>query len=110
MRPGPAVTAAAKSNGGEAGKSVEIAKLQVLSGQFAGRELELVKALTTLGRQGGQVAAITRRSDGYYIVQVSAAGGGSPTVNGQKIGNQARRLEDSDVIELGGVKMGFFVS
>ncbi|MGD8423601.1 MAG: FHA domain-containing protein [Gammaproteobacteria bacterium] len=105
-----AVTAAAKSNDGEAGKSVEIAKLQVLSGQFAGRELELVKALTTLGRQGGQVAAITRRSDGYYIVQVSAAGGGSPTVNGQKIGNQARRLEDSDVIELGGVKMGFFTS
>jgi pSer/pThr/pTyr-binding forkhead associated (FHA) protein len=105
-----AVSSAAKSNGGEGGKSVEIAKLQVLSGQFAGRELELVKALTTLGRQGGQVAAITRRSDGYYIVQVSAAGGGSPTVNGQNIGNQARRLEDSDVIELGGVKMGFFTN
>ena len=104
-----AVSSASKSNGGEAGKTVEIAKLQVLSGQFAGRELELVKALTTLGRQGGQVAAITRRSDGYYIVQVSA-GGGSPTINGETIGRQARRLEDSDVIELGGVKMGFFTS
>jgi hypothetical protein len=38
------------------------AKLQVLSGQFAGRELELVKTLTTLGRPGVQVAAITRRA------------------------------------------------
>src|SRR5882724_3469785 len=33
------------------------AKLQVLSGAFAGRELELTKALTTLGRPGVQVAA-----------------------------------------------------
>jgi len=36
------------------------ARLQVLSGQFAGRELELVKTLTTLGRPGVQVAAITK--------------------------------------------------
>ena len=39
-----------------------MAKLQVLSGAFAGRELELTKALTTLGRPGVQVAAITRRA------------------------------------------------
>src|ERR1700676_4078647 len=38
------------------------AKLQVLSGAFAGRELELTKALTTLGRPGVQVAGITRRA------------------------------------------------
>ena len=46
------------------------AKLQVLSGAFAGREVELTKALTTLGRPGVQVAAITRRSEAYYIVHV----------------------------------------
>src|SRR3984893_6498021 len=40
------------------------AKLQGLSGAFAGRELELTKALTTLGRPGVQVAAITRRGEG----------------------------------------------
>ncbi len=38
------------------------AKLQVLSGAFAGKELSLTKALTTLGRPGVQVAAITRRT------------------------------------------------
>src|SRR3981189_435360 len=47
------------------------AKLQVLSGAFAGRELELTKALTTLGRPGVQVAAITRRAEGYPIVHVT---------------------------------------
>jgi predicted component of type VI protein secretion system len=48
------------------------AKLQVLSGAFAGRELELTKALTTLGRPGVQVAAITRRAEGYFIVHVDS--------------------------------------
>jgi len=85
------------------------AKLQVLSGAFAGRELELNKALTTLGRPGVQVAAITRRADGYAIVYVDGgAEGGSPSVNGKPIGEQAVKLRDNDVIQLAGVKMGFY--
>jgi pSer/pThr/pTyr-binding forkhead associated (FHA) protein len=85
------------------------AKLQVLSGAFAGRELELSKALTTLGRPGVQVAAITRRSDGYFIVHVeSDKENDFPLVNGSPIGSQAKRLSDNDVIQLAGVKMGFF--
>ncbi|HUN27619.1 MAG TPA: FHA domain-containing protein [Steroidobacteraceae bacterium] len=85
------------------------AKLQVLSGAFAGRELELSKALTTLGRPGVQVAAITRRADGYFIVHVdSEKDNDFPLVNGAPIGAAARRLTDNDVIQLAGVKMGFF--
>ncbi|MEO8467539.1 MAG: FHA domain-containing protein [Gammaproteobacteria bacterium] len=88
-----------------------LAKLQVLSGTFAGRELELAKALTTLGRPGVQVAAITRRAEGYYIVHVeSGKTEGFPHVNGMEIGAQARKLQDNDVIQLAGVKMGFFLS
>jgi len=85
------------------------AKLQVLSGAFAGRELELNKALTTLGRPGVQVAAITRRADGFFIVHVdSGKPNDYPHVNGTLIGEQARKLQDNDVILLAGVKMGFF--
>ena len=87
------------------------AKLQVLSGAFAGRELELTKALTTLGRPGVQVAAITRRAEGYFIVHVdSGKENDFPHVNGVPIGPQARRLNDNDVVQLAGVKMGFFES
>jgi len=90
---------------------VPTAKLQVLSGTFAGRELELKKALTTLGRPGLQVAAITRRAEGYYVVHVD---GGKddrhPMLNGNSIGSKAARLEDNDVIEIAGVKMGFFLT
>jgi len=88
-----------------------LAKLQVLSGMFAGRELSLTKTLTTLGRPGVQVAAITRRAEGYYIVHVeSGKTDGFPLVNGMQIGAQARKLQDNDVIQLAGVKMGFFLN
>ena len=91
--------------------ALPLAKLQVLSGAFAGRELELTKALTTLGRPGVQVAAITRRAEGYYVVHVeSGEEGDYPLVNGQPIGAQARKLSDNDVLQLAGVKMGFFSS
>jgi len=91
--------------------SLPMAKLQVLSGTFAGRELELSKALTTLGRPGVQVAAITRRAEGYFIVHVeSGEEENFPLVNGSSIGAQARSLQDNDVIQLAGVKMGFFMN
>jgi pSer/pThr/pTyr-binding forkhead associated (FHA) protein len=106
-------TAAPAPSGARAGldgqTAVRKAKLQVLSGAFAGRELELNKALTTLGRPGVQVAAITRRADGYFIVHVDSDKlNDFPLVNGAPIGPQARRLADNDVIQLAGVKMGFF--
>jgi pSer/pThr/pTyr-binding forkhead associated (FHA) protein len=108
----PAATHAASAqlrSAAEKGAPARPAKLQVLSGQFAGRELELAKTLTTLGRPGVQVAAISRRADGYYVVHVeSARPGDYPLVNGQPIGPQARRLQDNDVLTLAGVKMGFF--
>jgi len=108
--PAAAATAAAAARAAHDGQAaVRKAKLQVLSGAFAGRELELNKALTTLGRPGVQVAAITRRSDGYFIVHVdSEKENHFPLVNGAPIGAQARRLTDNDVIQLAGVKMGFF--
>jgi hypothetical protein len=108
-QPAPAPAAASSQASFSAGVLPK-ARLQVLSGQFAGRELELVKTLTTLGRPGIQVAAITRRADGYYIVHVeSGREGDYPLVNGAPIGPQARRLHDNDVVQLAGVKMGFFV-
>ena len=95
----------------ELAPALPLAKLQVLSGMFAGRELSLTKTLTTLGRPGVQVAAITRRAEGYYIVHVeSGKADGFPLVNGMAIGAQARKLQDNDVIQLAGVKMGFFLS
>ena len=107
--PAPAAAATSTTTQGFGNGSLPKARLQVLSGQFAGRELELVKTLTTLGRPGVQVAAITRRADGFYIIHVeSGRDGDYPLVNGTPIGPQARKLHDNDVVQLAGVKMGFF--
>ncbi len=90
-------------------KPLPMAKVQVLNGSFAGRELDLGKAVTTLGRPGAQVVAITRRADGYHVVQVENETGREPAkVNGDPMGPQARELKDNDVIEIIGIKMGFF--
>ena len=108
MAQGADATASRRTLGNGA-PAIKKARLQVLSGAFAGRELELTKTLTTLGRPGVQVAAITRRSEGYFLVHVdSDTSENFPLVNGAPIGATARKLVDNDVIQLAGVKMGFF--
>jgi pSer/pThr/pTyr-binding forkhead associated (FHA) protein len=111
VSPGLSATGKSRVMNDNSAAALKKAKLQVLSGAFAGRELELSKALTTLGRPGVQVAAITRRAEGYFIVHVdSGKDNDFPLLNGNAIGAQATRLADNDVIQLAGVKMGFFVS
>jgi pSer/pThr/pTyr-binding forkhead associated (FHA) protein len=97
-------TAAAAARPAAAQKA---AALQLLSGPNAGKELELTKPLTTLGKPGVQVAVITRRPQGFFITHVE--GISFPVVNGKPIDAQAHALNDHDVIELAGVKMEFFL-
>jgi pSer/pThr/pTyr-binding forkhead associated (FHA) protein len=81
--------------------------IQVLNGASAGKELDLTKTLTTLGRPGVQVAVIARRPQGYFLTHVE--GVTCPAVGGQEIDpNKPHPLKNHDVIEIGGVKMEFF--
>lgn len=83
------------------------AKLQLVSGANAGKELKLTKILTTLGRPDVQVAAITRRPTGYFLIVVDAGKDGKmPLVNDAEMDKQ-HLLADDDVIEVAGVKMRF---
>ena len=102
---GPAVQQPAAPQPAPAPKVVGV--LQILSGAIAGRELELSKPLTTLGKPGVQVAVITRRPQGYFITHVE--GSNFPVVNGKTLDAQAHALNDHDIIELAGVKMEFFI-
>jgi len=81
--------------------------IQVLTGSNAGKTLDLVKSLTTLGKPGVQVAVIARRPHGYFLTHVE--GPRFPQVNGAPIDIQAHPLRDHDIIELAGVKMEFFL-
>lgn len=89
-----------------------LGKLQVLNGPIAGKELELTKALITLGKPGVQVAVISRRPQGYFLTHIEGDGQNNnfPVVNGNAIGPQAYTMQNGDIIELAGIKMEFSVS
>lgn len=87
--------------------ALPLGAIQVLTGSNAGKTLDLVKSLTTLGKPGVQVAVIARRPHGYFLTHVE--GPRHPQVNGSPIDVQAHPLRDHDIIELAGVKMEFFL-
>lgn len=106
--PSPAAVAAAPAVApAKPAETQPLAAVQILTGPSAGKELDLVKNLTTLGKPGLQVAVITRRPQGYFITHVEGAK--FPVINGKMIDAQAQPLQDHDVIELAGVKMEFFI-
>ena len=79
--------------------------LQILSGQNLGQTLSLNKNMTNLGKPGVQTAVIARRNDGFFLSHLE--GKTSPTVNGEPINDNARLLQDGDVIQMGNVKLQF---
>ncbi|MEX1166989.1 MAG: FHA domain-containing protein [Hydrogenophaga sp.] len=88
-----------------AGQAPGNAAIKVMSGAAAGREVPLVKVVTTIGKPGVAVAAITRRPQGYVVALVEGAV--KPTVNGKDLGTEALSLNHGDVIELAGTQMQF---
>jgi len=101
---------AAEIASSDSGKtSQRIAKIRLNSGANNGKELALTKVLTTLGKPGVQVAAITRRPSGYFLIHIDGGDNGErPHVNSEEIGSRAHALKDNDILEVAGVKMTFF--
>jgi len=81
------------------------ASIKVLNGAAAGREVQLTKVVTTVGKPGVQVASITKRPGGYVFAHVEGAA--RPAVNGQAVQGDPVHLKHGDVIELAGTQMQF---
>ncbi len=81
------------------------ASIKVLSGAASGREVPLTKVVTTIGKPGVAVAAITRRQHGFVVHHVEGAG--NPSLNGSPIGTDPVSLKNGDLIELAGTQMQF---
>jgi len=91
--------------GGPESHTVGNGAIKVMSGAAAGREVPLVKVVTTIGKPGVAVAAITRRPHGYVVALVEGAV--KPTVNGIELSTEAVNLRHGDMIELAGTQMQF---
>ena len=101
MRPGAAVAPVAASAPAPVGNAL----IRVISGSAAGRDVALTKVVTTIGKPGIAVAAITKRITGYVVAHVD--GDGETLLNGKPIGNEPVALQSGDTLELAGTKMQF---
>ena len=85
------------------------AQLVVLDGPDAGKKISLEDGLTTVGIPGLQVAAVSRRPQGHFIIHVD---GGKdkdrvPLLNGDPTGFKSHKLEHKDKIEVADVQMEY---
>ncbi|MFT4862710.1 MAG: pSer/pThr/pTyr-binding forkhead associated (FHA) protein [Pseudohongiellaceae bacterium] len=91
--------------------NIEKAKLQILNGKSAGKELPLIKASVKLGKTGGEIVQINKRPDGHFIVYLDqSANKTSPLINGESIGSRAIKLHNHDVIEINRLKIEYYLS
>ncbi|MDP1683111.1 MAG: FHA domain-containing protein [Burkholderiales bacterium] len=77
-----------------------------ISGENTGREIDLSRSITTLGKPDNS-AIITRRPVGYFITHV--VGKKHPIVNGKAIGDDPYPLDNLDQIEVGVDKLQFYL-
>ncbi|MCS4511250.1 FHA domain-containing protein [Xylophilus ampelinus] len=84
---------------------VRPAAIRILSGAAAGRAVDLHKVVTTIGKSGIGVAAITRRPQGFILAYVE--GEAMPFVNGVSARRVPVMLRPGDLIELAGIRMQF---
>jgi pSer/pThr/pTyr-binding forkhead associated (FHA) protein len=105
MKGGAAVAGltAAAASGSES--TAQAAAIKVMSGAAAGREVALVKVVTTIGKPGVAVAAITKRPHGFVVAHVEGAN--QPMLNGAPVGADPVTLKNGDLLELAGTQMQF---
>lgn len=90
---------------------LEGARLQILNGKSAGRELPLVKESVKLGKVGGEIVQINKRPDGHFIVYLDkSTNQNAPSINGQHLGSRAVKLHNHDVIEINRLKIEYYLA
>jgi pSer/pThr/pTyr-binding forkhead associated (FHA) protein len=81
--------------------------LQIMNGSNLGKTMSLNKSMTNLGKPGVSTAVITKRSDGYFISQLE---GNHPLlIKNEELGDRSLQLRDGDTIQIGNIKMQFYL-
>ncbi len=83
--------------------------LQIMNGANLGKTMSLSKAMTNLGKPGVSTAVITKRHDGYFISQLEGIGEHPLLLKNQEIGDKSQQLTDGDTIQIGNIKMQFYL-
>ncbi|MES2018617.1 MAG: FHA domain-containing protein [Pseudomonadota bacterium] len=86
-------------------KAVASGKIEVMNGAHTGKRLALNKPLTTIGKPGSAVVAITYAGGSYSAAKIDGELG--PSINGAALEQEPRRLVHGDVLDLAGTRMTF---
>ena len=86
-------------------KTMPAGKIEVLSGAHKGKKLALNKPLTTIGKPGSAVVAVTYAGGAYSAAKIDGEIG--PMVNGAALEEVPVRLSHGDKLDLGGTLMVF---
>lgn len=84
------------------------ASFRVLSGTSAGLEVPVVKAVSTFGKPGVSLVAVSHRRTGYFAAHLD--GDQVPQLNGKPLGQDPVLLAHEDVLELAGTRMQFVLA
>lgn len=85
--------------------SGKLGVLKIISGPGAGQTLDLTRPVTTLGKPGIQVGAISLRDGQYYLGLVE--GTELPLINGSEITTLPYQLRARDIISIAGIPLEF---
>lgn len=81
--------------------------LQIMNGSNLGKTMSLNKSMTNLGKPGVSTAVITKRNGGYFISQLE---GEHPLlIKNKELGEKSQQLVDGDTIQIGNIKMQFYL-
>jgi hypothetical protein len=86
-------------------KAMPTGRIEVTSGAHAGKTLQLNKPLTTLGKPGSAVVAVTYSGGSYAAARIE--GEQAPHINGAVLGDAPQRLKHGDVLDLSGTRIVF---
>lgn len=80
-------------------------RIEVMNGAHTGKQISLNKPLTTIGKPGQAVVAITYSGGLYSASRIDGEIG--PAINGAALEAAPRRLSHGDVLDLAGTRMTF---
>ncbi|HHJ19310.1 MAG TPA: FHA domain-containing protein [Gammaproteobacteria bacterium] len=86
----------------------KVAHLDIVSGNHVGKAIPLEGKMTTVGRVGEHVAAVTKRGNQYYLSHIDGGEQQQPSIlNGEAVSGSGAPLKSHDILEIAGIKMEF---
>ena len=99
LQPSAIAAAAVEKSAPASAVAPKVATLRFFSGPHKGHIEKIERSLYTIGKPGGEVAAIARRSQGFFLLHI---GGMHPMINSKEMdSSRGVQLHEGDTLTIG---------